>query len=107
MTIEREDLGGGRGLGRYGSPVADTYHDQLKNTSIPGGSLVTVHDSSAAMYDACWLRIEGEAHLRGPVRPLAGLEHGIAAGDISAHLNVEKAKEIRNRLDAWIQRVGG
>lgn len=25
---DRVDLGGGRGLGRYGDPVTDTYHDQ-------------------------------------------------------------------------------
>lgn len=113
---ERKDLGGGRGLGRYGDPVADTYFDQSINGS--QGSIVTVQDSSAAEYDAAWLRISGTAHVGEDVEieeysPSVMLgDHRIPAtrivkGDISAHLNIKKAKRIRDALDAWIKRVEG
>ena len=98
--IKRKEFGD-RGLGVYGEPIPDTYHDMMPSQ----GSIVSVQDSSAAMYDACWLRIEGTAHLDGPVRSFAGIPYGIAQGRTSAHLNVDKAKQIRDALDAWIERV--
>jgi hypothetical protein len=102
--ISRVDLGGGRGLGRYGDPIHDTYYDM---TGELHGTIITVQDSSAAMYDAAWLRLEGTVHLTGPAQPFAGISGGIAPGRVSAHLNIEKAKQIRDALDAWIARVEG
>lgn len=89
--IERKDLGGGRGLGMYGDPVKTSY-----------GDVVEVQDSSAASGPHCWLRIHGSTHLSGPVSPLAGLEHGVAPGSLSAHLSVAQARAIRDRLNAWL-----
>jgi hypothetical protein len=84
--------------------VPDTYYDMTRGEE---GALVSVQDSSAAMYDAAWLRLEGVAHLDAPVRPFAGIPHGIAKGRIAAHLNIHKAKRIRDALDAWIKKVEG
>lgn len=92
---KRIDLGGGRGLGRYGDPVRDTYNK----------TEVTVQDSSAAMYDACWLRLEGSAHLSSKPEPFVGMPEGIAEGAISAHLDLSRAKQIRDALDSWIKLV--
>lgn len=91
MSIERKDLGGGRGLGMYGDPVETGY-----------GQIVEIQDSSAASGAHCWLTIRGTAHLRGPVSPLAGLEHGTAPGDLAAHLSVTQARAVRDRLNAWL-----
>lgn len=113
MPSDRTDLGGGRGLGRYGEPIADTYHDQTLGTE---GTLITVQDSSAAMYDAAWLRLEGTAHV-GEKGRITEYSPGtwfdgrwipptrIVNGTVSAHLNVEKAEQIIEALQTWVDRV--
>lgn len=101
---EREDLGGGRGLGRYGKPVRDTY----------GKTTVTVQDSSSADVHACWLRMEGEAHVGeheeieeySPASQLG--EHRIPPtriikGNTAAHLDRKRAIALRDSLSAWIE----
>lgn len=94
---------GDRGLGVYGEPLRDTY----------GKTEIVVQDSSAAMYDACWLRLEGEAHLDEDAEII---EHTPATvfqgrripatrlidGDISAHLDLPRAKALRDMLGHWI-----
>ena len=101
MPAERKEFGD-RGLGVYGDPITDTYHDQSGGTR---ACRVTVQDSSAAMYDAAWLRIEGEAHLDEQPRECAGIPFGVAQASVSAHLNVDKAKAIIEALSAWVERV--
>lgn len=91
MSVERKEFGD-RGLAEYGDPVVDTY----------GEGSVVVQDSSAADGDCCWLRLTGTAHLTAAPEPCAGLPFGTADGNIMVHLDVERAKAVRDRLDAWI-----
>ena len=102
MSVERKEFGD-RGLGQYGDTVKDTY----------GATEVTVSDSSAAMYDACWLRLEGSAHVAEGVEieeysPAAMFQGKripatrIVDGFISAHLDLPRAKQIVEELQGWI-----
>lgn len=61
-----------RGLHIYGEPVVTSY-----------GDVVSVYESSAASGPCCWLRIE-------------------QVSESAAHLNLEQAVAIRDRLDAFI-----
>jgi hypothetical protein len=104
--VERRDMGGGRGLGMYGSPVADTY--ARHSSSLSGsGTRIEVSDSSAASYDAVWLRLYGEAHLEEAPRPFVGIPGGIARSSLSAHLDAKAARAVIERLQAWLDRVEG
>lgn len=69
------------------------------------GNEVTVHESSAAMGPHCWVRIEGEAHLRENPRPFVGLPYGLAHADQSSHLTVDQAIKLRDALNEFIDGV--
>lgn len=75
---ERND----RGFHQYGEPVRSAY-----------GDLVEVYESSAASAAHCWLRIydDGQSVVRHE-----------KAGDMMAHLTVEQATAVRDRLTAFI-----
>jgi len=104
---------GDRGLATYGDPIRDTYRVQTRGAE---GSTVFVQDSSAAMYDACWLVMEGTAHVGEKAR-ICEYSPGVwfhgkwlpptrtVQGKVSAHLNVEKAKQVIEALTAWVERV--
>lgn len=74
-----------RGFHQYGDDVATTY-----------GEKVAVYESSAAKGPHCWLRIFDDG--RSQVRHHQG-------ASIAAHLNVEQATAIRDRLDAWLNEI--
>lgn len=74
-----------RGLGDYGDPVTCRY-----------GSIVSVRDSSSADDACCWLRIDGSSWL----------DHRSNPYDVSAHLNIEGAKDVIARLQAFVDERG-
>jgi hypothetical protein len=86
-----------RGFCRYGDPIVDDYERIT----------VTVQESSSAMGNFCWLRLEGSAHLRADPEPYAGIPHGIAQASMMAHLDIERAKELIDSLSSWIEFVEG
>jgi hypothetical protein len=75
----RYDLGGGRGLVRYGPPLHCTY-----------GTEITVQTSSAAMGRHAWLRLEQDASC-------------LKSGNASAHLNEQQVRELIRRLQTWLE----
>lgn len=70
-----------RGFHQYGEPVQTSYGDS-----------VSVYESSAASGPHCWLRINPAEYQRGN-------------DDMCAHLNVEQATAIRDRLNAWLDEI--
>lgn len=76
--------------------------DPVKTTY---GADVRISESSAAMAPHIWLRINGEAHLRGPVKPFVGIPDGIAQADLSAHMTLAQAEQIYAQLGHMIERT--
>lgn len=76
------DLGGGRGLNMYGSPVATTY-----------GHLIEVQDSSSAEGPHCWMWVYPGEY---------GTRDDSVTGARGVHLSLDEAVEIRDRLDRFI-----
>lgn len=74
-----------RGFHRYGDDVATTY-----------GEKVAVYESSAAKGPHCWLRIFDDGNSQ--------VTHH-KGESIAAHLNVEQATAIRDRIDAWLNEI--
>lgn len=66
------------------------------------GATVRVYESSAAENPHLWVNIDGDCHLSGHAEPFPGLPWGKAPGAVSAHLTMNQARELRDRLDAAI-----
>jgi hypothetical protein len=52
-----------------------------------------------------WVSIDGECHISGDVQPfhdISGLVRSTGAGSIAAHLTMEQARDLRDKLDAAI-----
>lgn len=81
-----------RGFAQFGEEIMTSY-----------GDTVRIYESSAAAGPHIWLKLKGMAHLRGPSEFLAGVEHGMAPGDIAAHMTLEQAVQIRDRLTKAIE----
>ena len=71
-----------RGIRGYGAPVECLY-----------GSKITVRDSSSADHVACWLNVDDRSWYS---------DHQHLKACMSAHLDVERAKQIVAHLQAWI-----
>jgi hypothetical protein len=86
--------------------VPESYSDrgfaQYGTVSTPDGLEVRVYESSSAEEPHVWLSLEGDCHLRSEPRPCPGIECGIAEGHAAAHLNIERAQQVRDLLDEWL-----
>lgn len=71
-----------RGIQDYGDPVTCLY-----------GSKITVRDSSSAERIACWLNVDDRSWFRG---------HHEMQECMSAHLDIEAAKAVIERLQTWV-----
>jgi len=71
-----------RGLRDYGEPVTCLY-----------GSTVTVRDSSSAEHVACWLNVDDRSWYDRGTHPDSCM---------SAHLDVDMARAVITRLQAWV-----
>jgi hypothetical protein len=69
------------------------------------GAPVSVYESSAATAPHLWISIDGECHISGDVVPfndISGLVRSKGAGSIAAHLTMDQARDVRDKLDAAI-----
>lgn len=82
-----------RGFKHYEPTITDTDR----------GEKVRVYESSAADGPYLWLSVEGEAYLDGPGVVFPGIPFGVAPATCAAHLTLDQAREIRDRLDAAIR----
>lgn len=78
-----------RGLGRYGEPIRCLY-----------GSVIQVRDSSSADDVCCWLKVDATSWW--DPKPFQG-----EAANVAAHLNVDGAKAVIARLQAFVDSVEG
>lgn len=82
------------------------FAQHLRDFPTDHGETVSVYASSADPLDHVWLKLEGEAFIRGPVQQL-GTGERIAQAWLAAHCSVEQAKTVRDALDAWIKSMEG
>jgi hypothetical protein len=80
-----------RGFARW-EPVSASY-----------GAEINVYESSAAEGPHIWINIAADCHLEEPPRDHPSVPYGIATGSAAAHLSMEQAHELRDKLDAAIR----
>lgn len=76
-----------RGLGKYGEPIRCQY-----------GSIIEVKDSSSAEDVCCWLKVDASSWWN----PKPSQGH---PANVSAHLDVDGAKAVIARLQAFVDRA--
>jgi hypothetical protein len=99
-----------RGFAQFGDELLD------ENGSVS----ISVYESSRAFQDCCWLKLDGEAHVHENEEITIyspGGYFGEKIGYIpptrlvkcwhAAHLDLKRAKDLRDRLDAWIKEAEG
>jgi hypothetical protein len=74
---------GNRGLVSYGPPMLDSYAQRIE-----------VYESSSAEGPHVWLSLEG--------MPIGPPPHNRPVVRLAAHLNVDQAKAVIARLEAWL-----
>jgi len=67
------------------------------------GTSIEVHESSAAMEPHLWVTTRGPCHLTGAPREHPGIPFGVADGSLGAHLSMDEARDLRDKLDAAIK----
>jgi hypothetical protein len=83
--------------------TTDRGFKHYEDVTTDRGEMVKVYESSSAEGPHLWLQVTGEAHLEGPRCDAVGIPFGVAPASCAAHLTLDQARAVRDRLDAAIR----